>query len=170
MAREIARDAGERDRSPHDPGDVSMSPRESVARPVMLWSQNAEPHRYFRLLSLTEWRALQIGRVSHSKALREDVWHLLSVHPGISSGQMFGCPAFFLGRRMVACIYGDQVGVKLPATRVEEVLAQADTEPFQPYGKSRMREWVAVRYRSGEPNAFAGLLDEAVAYASSQPK
>ena len=111
-----------------------------------------------------------IGPLSHSSALREVVWLLLSVHADIRAGQMFGCPAFFLGRRMVACVYGDEVGIKLPSARVEELLVQPDIEPFRPYGKDKMREWVALRHRNEARNAVAGLLHEAVAYARAQSK
>jgi len=63
--------------------------------------------------------------------------------PGIKRRPMFGCPAFFAGRRMFACVYGDQVGLKLPAARVEELL-QSGYVPFRPIGKPPMREWAAA--------------------------
>lgn len=76
---------------------------------------------------------------------------------------MFGCPAFFLSQRMVACIYGDQIGIKLPISRVDALLAAAVVAPFRPYGKA-MREWVALHQRGRELEALSGLFDEAVAY------
>ena len=44
---------------------------------------------------------------------------------------------------MFACVYGDQVGLKLPAARVEELL-RSGYVPFRPIGKPPMREWVAA--------------------------
>lgn len=78
----------------------------------------------------------------------------------IREAPMFGCPAFFLGRRMVACIYGDAVGVRLPASEVDAALARDGVVPFRPYGKS-MREWVAL----DRLDALADLVHASVAYA-----
>lgn len=64
--------------------------------------------------------------------------------PGVRRGQMFGVPAYFAGRKMFACIYGDGIGMKLPAATVSKQLQQPGFSPFQPYGKPKMREWLAL--------------------------
>ncbi len=103
----------------------------------------------------------------HDESQRFHVARLLSGHADIRERKMFGCPAFFLGRRMVACIYGDEVGIKLPSDRVNGLLAKAVVAPFRPYGKT-MREWVSLRQRGDDLEVLAGLFDEAVAYAAQQ--
>jgi hypothetical protein len=103
----------------------------------------------------------------HDESQRSHVARLLSGHPGIRERRMFGCPAFFLDRRMVACIYGDEVGIKLPSSRVDALLAKAVVSPFRPYGKT-MREWVSLRQRGDDLEALAGLFDEAATYAARQ--
>jgi hypothetical protein len=71
---------------------------------------------------------------------------LLSSHEDVREGRMFGLPAFFAGRRMFACIYGDGVGIKVPASLAASLLERSDTESFRPYGKSAMREWVQINH------------------------
>lgn len=76
--------------------------------------------------------------------------------PDTRVGKMFGYPALYGGGKMFACAYGDGVALKLPADVVAELIEEGGFEPFQPYGRARMREWVffdaadkdAVRARS----------------------
>lgn len=68
----------------------------------------------------------------------------MRTYPEVREGRMFGHPAFFVGKKMFACVYGDGVGLKLPAERAAALLAAPDVVPFQPYGKPRMREWVQI--------------------------
>lgn len=103
----------------------------------------------------------------HDESRRIQVACLLSRHTGIRERQMFGCPAFFLDRRMVACVYGNEVGLKLPSSRVDALLTKATVSPFKPYGKT-MREWVSLRQAGDDLEALAGLFDEAVAHAEAQ--
>ena len=98
----------------------------------------------------------------HDEAQRACVARLLE-NAGLDERLMFGCPAFFLGRRMVACIYGNEVGIKSPTTRVGELLASGDAAPFRPYGKE-MREWVALSQRGDDLKALSGLFHESIAF------
>ena len=92
-------------------------------------------------------------RADHLSALR----NLLAGRDDVREGRMFGHPAFFVGRRMFACVYGDGVGIKVPASVAARLLERADTEPFRPYGKPSMREWVQInRASSGD---YGGDLD-----------
>ena len=38
---------------------------------------------------------------------------MLSIYPDIREAPMFGCPAFFSGRAMVACVYGDDSAIQV---------------------------------------------------------
>ena len=72
------------------------------------------------------------------EALRDILLRL----PGVREGKMFGVPGFFVGRKLFACIFGDVVGIKIPEEMAERLLADPRFEPFTPYGKAKMREWV----------------------------
>lgn len=91
---------------------------------------------------------------------------LLAAFPEVREGRMFGHPAWFVGRRMFACVYGDGVGLKLPAAEVATLLAAPEIVPFQPYGKARMREWLQInRIRAADYRQDVDKFARAVRYA-----
>ena len=62
----------------------------------------------------------------------------------IRAGGMFGSPALFLGRRMIGCVFGRNIGLKVPAPLAAEAVAEGSAIPFRPYGKPAMREWIEI--------------------------
>ena len=58
---------------------------------------------------------------------------------------------------------GDLV-VKLPATRVEELIDQGEGRPFAPAGKV-FREWVAIT--SDDPDHWAELIEESIDFVET---
>ncbi|SPM26768.1 hypothetical protein BN971_00621, partial [Mycobacterium terramassiliense] len=55
--------------------------------------------------------------------------------------------------------------VKLPASRVNELMESGGAEPFAPSGR-RFREWAAIG--SGRPETWPALLREALAFVAAQ--
>ncbi len=62
--------------------------------------------------------------------------------PGVREGKMFGVPAFFVGKKLFACVYGDVVGFKVREDLARQLLEDPRFAPFQPRGRQEMREWV----------------------------
>jgi hypothetical protein len=62
--------------------------------------------------------------------------------PVVREGKMFGVPAFYVGKKLFACVYGDVIGVKVPQDLAAHLVDSSGFAPFQPYGKAKMREWV----------------------------
>jgi hypothetical protein len=84
---------------------------------------------------------------------------------GVRPGKMFGCPAYYAGDKLCVCLYGEGVGVKLPADSAARLLREdPNVTSFQPMGKPQMREWVQINlersedYRRYEP-VFAESID-----------
>lgn len=99
---------------------------------------------------------------AHQRALRA----LLEKHSVVHEGRMFGHPAWFVGRRMFACVYGDGVGIKVPSVVAAELLTRSDIVPFQPYGKARMREWVQINRQCSEDYYLdLEIFEAAIRYA-----
>lgn len=73
---------------------------------------------------------------------------LLQQLPGVTSGKMFGYPAYYVHGKLFACVYGDGVGVKVPEETANSLLANLHIVPFQPMGKPKMREWVQINRAS----------------------
>lgn len=82
---------------------------------------------------------------THRPEIERIVAGLVKDLPGVRPGKMFGFPAFYAGRKLFACIYGEGVGLKLPEQTVRALLLVPHIVPFQPYGKPPMREWVEIR-------------------------
>jgi hypothetical protein len=71
---------------------------------------------------------------------------LLLKLPGVSARKINGLDAYFVSDKMFACISGDGVGLRLPATTVTELRFSMDnTGPFQPGGTASTREWIQIK-------------------------
>ena len=68
---------------------------------------------------------------------------------GVEAGDMSGMPAYFINKKMFACIHGSGVALRLPvATATELQFSRNDVVPFQPHGKPSSREWIQVNRES----------------------
>lgn len=71
---------------------------------------------------------------------------LLAV-PGVKGGQAFGYPAYKANGKVFAFVGGAGVALKLPAPRVQELIAaHPQMKPFQPTEGVVWREWVSIDY------------------------
>lgn len=88
------------------------------------------------------------SRAAVSTRFREDhlqaVRALLAPDRDVREGHMFGYPAFFVARRMFACVYGDGVGIKVPLKLAAHLIERGVAIAFRPHGKPAMREWVQI--------------------------
>ena len=65
--------------------------------------------------------------------------------PGVDSRKINGLDAYFVSDRMFACISGQGVGLRLPATTATELqFSRDDVVPFQPRGLGATREWIQI--------------------------
>lgn len=108
--------------------------------------------------------------MTFSAAHHAELRALLAVYPEVREGRMFGLPAWFVGRRMFACIHGDGIGLKLPEAEATALLKRAHVVRFQPYGKAPMREWVQVnRARPADYRRDRAMLEAAIRHAGAAP-
>ena len=101
------------------------------------------------------------------KAVLDD---LLLGDPRVRPGKMFGFPAYYVGRKLCISLYADGVGVKLPAASVARLLRDdPHALPFQPLGKSKMREWVQIDLAdSAEYRRYLPVLEESIHFIAAQ--
>jgi len=65
--------------------------------------------------------------------------------PGVVGAPMAGLTAYFVNKRMFACISNGGVGLRLPAAVATELqFSRADVSAFQPKGLASTREWVQI--------------------------
>ncbi len=62
----------------------------------------------------------------------------------ISTGRMFGAGALKVSGRVFALLVREQLVVKLPAARVDALVASGEGERFDPGHGRLMKEWVAI--------------------------
>jgi hypothetical protein len=68
---------------------------------------------------------------------------------GVEGGEMSGLPAYFLNKRMFACIHGEGVGIRLPASAAANLqFSNQNVFPFQPKGMPSTREWVQLNHEN----------------------
>ena len=74
---------------------------------------------------------------------------LLLAIPGVEGGEMSGLAAYFVGKRMFACIHGAGVGIRLPAADAANLqFSNQNAFPFQPKGMPSTREWVQLNHEN----------------------
>ena len=87
----------------------------------------------------------------------------------VRQGQMFGYPAYYVGRTMVACLYEGKLGLKVPEEIANEARKMKDIADFRPQGKPKMREWIEFDFHSrNELNLHENLIHNALQYAKSR--
>lgn len=78
---------------------------------------------------------------------------LLLQIPGVEAGEMSGLPAYFINKRMFACIANGGIGIRLPApTAANLQFSNKYASPFQPKGIPSTREWVQLTHE--EPASY----------------
>ena len=64
---------------------------------------------------------------------------------GVSARKINRLDAYFVSDRMFACLSGDGVGIRLPASVATELqFSRNDVVPFRPAGIASTREWVQI--------------------------
>lgn len=105
----------------------------------------------------------------HRAEVAEALARLLAGYPGVTRGKMFGFPAFYVGGKLFACVYGDGVGLKLPEATARALEGEPGVGAFQPYGRARMRGWVAIRREPPEGYARdADLFRESIRFVGQE--
>ena len=83
--------------------------------------------------------------LSHKRVLDA----MLLTLPGVEAGEMTGLLAYFVGKRMFACICNGGVGVRLPGAEAANLQFSKDNVvPFQPKGMASTREWIQINHKS----------------------
>ena len=87
--------------------------------------------------------------------------------PIVNPGKMYGNPAYYVGGKLFASLYMDGVCVKIPETRVKELLKKDGIIPFEPMGR-KMREWIyIIRNKSEDYIKDREIFEESIKYVSS---
>jgi hypothetical protein len=81
---------------------------------------------------------------------------------------MFGYPAYYIGKKLFACLYEEGVGIKIPENFTNSLIGKDGIISFQPMGKTKMREWIQInRQHSTEYLADKDIFKASVKFVSS---
>jgi len=100
------------------------------------------------------------------KAVLDDL--LLQI-PGVEAGQVSGFPAYFVSKRMFACVHDSGVGIRLPvAVATELQFSRHNIVPFQPNGRVSTREWVQINHdQSADYGKDLELFQSSIAFVKT---
>ena len=91
--------------------------------------------------------------------------------PGVIPGKMFGYPAYYINKKLFACLYEDGVGIKVPEDKANELIGKEGIINFQPLGRAKMREWIQInRKNSVDYLKDQELFDISVKFVSKLDK
>ena len=91
--------------------------------------------------------------------------------PGVTSGVMFGFPAYYIGKKLFACVYGEGVGINVPGKVADSLVGQKGVVRFEPMGRKPMKEWIQInREHSEDYRKDQEILKISIEYVSSAVK
>ena len=99
--------------------------------------------------------------------MTEDRWQALVADAeggDVRLGSMFGSQGLRTGRKFFALWWHEQLVVKLPPARLQELVAAGHAVPFEPMEGRRMNGWVLL----GEGVDWAPLTEEARTFVAAQ--
>jgi TfoX/Sxy family transcriptional regulator of competence genes len=90
--------------------------------------------------------------------------------PGAEVRKMFGYPAAFYNGQMFACVFGEQMIVRLPEAEKAELLSRPGASPFEPMPGRVMREYVVLPAAAiADVSELDEWLHRALAYVAALP-
>lgn len=105
--------------------------------------------------------------LAHQEVLDE----ILLKQPDIVRGRVFGLACYKIYGKVFATLYGDGVGIKLPADRAYELKSLPHISEFRPYNKSRGKSFIQInREISTDYTADIDLLLESADYVANRGK
>jgi len=103
-----------------------------------------------------------MSKAKYNQIIKETLDSFLLEFPEVTSGKMFGYPAYYAGKKLFACIYENGVGIKVPEDLAEELIKTEGIINFQPMGRAKMRQWIQINRQN--PNDY--LKDKEIFKAS----
>jgi len=112
-----------------------------------------------------------MSTVAFNPGHKEVLDSLLLQVPGVVAGKMFGYPAYFVDRKLFACVYGEGIGIKVPAKVADTLAGRKGIVRFQPMGRRPMKEWIQInRMRSEDYRLDLEILKISIEYVASAVK
>jgi hypothetical protein len=91
-----------------------------------------------------------MSKANFNPEIKKVVDSILLKNPSVIAGKMFGYPAYYINKKLIACIYEEGVGIKIPEGIANELIGKKGIIHFQPLGRRRMKEWIQINRENPE--------------------
>jgi TfoX/Sxy family transcriptional regulator of competence genes len=89
-------------------------------------------------------------KANFNPEIKKTIDSILLSNPTVVSGKMFGYPAYYINKKLFACVYEEGVGVKIPEDLASDLVVSKGIAYFQPMGRAKMREWIQIDRENAE--------------------
>lgn len=112
-------------------------------------------------------KVLSLGKTKLNKKHKPVLDSFLLENPLVQPGKMYGHPAYYVEGKLFASLFDDGVCVKIPESRVKELLQLDHVIAFEPMGR-KMREWILIiRKNSDDYLKDREIFEESIDYVFS---
>jgi len=112
-------------------------------------------------------KVLSLGKTKFNEKHKPVLDSFLLENPLVQPGKMYGHPAYYVGGKLFASLFDDGVCVKIPESRVKELLQLDHVIAFEPMGR-KMREWILIiRKNSDDYLKDCEIFAESIDYVFS---
>jgi len=91
-----------------------------------------------------------MNKAKYNQMVKASLDSFLLEVQGVTPGKMFGYPAYYVGKKLFACVYGDGVGIKVPESLAKELIGSEGIIDFRPMGRAKIREWIQINRQNPE--------------------
>ena len=105
--------------------------------------------------------------IPYRRELTAFIDEFVEQHRGVRRGQMFGLPAVYVGRRLVACLIEDGIIVRVPPDIAEREVKSRRAVRYN-HGGRDSRNWVLYRPRTAAAARSLVLVVEAAVRDSAE--
>jgi len=91
-----------------------------------------------------------MGKANYNPKIKIVLDSFLLKIPIVVPGKMFGYPAYYVNKKLFACIYEEGVGMKVPFDLANELIGKEGIIPFIPMGRKKMKEWIQINREKPE--------------------
>jgi hypothetical protein len=117
---------------------------------------------------VNEEGSLTMGQLNYNPEHKAALDRVLLDYPEVSAGVVFGLPCYKVNGVVFATLWEQGVGMKLPETRVRELLEKPGFVPFRPFGRNRGKEFIQINHEHSEDYQHdQSLFEEAMRYVLS---
>jgi TfoX/Sxy family transcriptional regulator of competence genes len=98
-------------------------------------------------------------KAKYNPKIKDHLDSFLLALPGVTAGKMFGYPAYYVGKKLFACVYEDGVGIKVPENLANDLIKNEGITYFQPLGRPKMKQWIQIQINQGNSEDYYKYIE-----------